>query len=257
MNRELAEFVSHAATTTRHIVRCPDGEYRIWRSRSGAEVWLHYPMPSGQQAGAALTAPHFDPIDQLMGLSIAHAGRSAVTLRIGRSLRIAPNNRLDGVSIATLASSRSGERRVPFTFELIGFAAEPQKQAFVADVHVVGLAQRIWAYATETDYLRATPAHLLIGKGSMLEVEPSDVPEVPMIYRPKPGTLWLITGEVVRSVRLVNEITGEPYMQIELATDRGTFDLLSSPEMIEGDVSHGHTVAALAALSGRIVRGRQ
>ena len=121
---------------------------------------------------------------------------------------------------------------------------------------MTALAQKAWGYESEIAYLRATPGHRLIGKGAMVDVDPRDVPDVPLVYQPMPGTLWLVSGEVVRTARLRNEVTGDPYYWMQLATERGDMDLVVNPDNVEGDVSVGHTVQAVASLSGASWRAR-
>lgn len=43
MDRRTAEFVRGIAASPKQRVGSADGEYRIWRSPAGAEIWLHYP----------------------------------------------------------------------------------------------------------------------------------------------------------------------------------------------------------------------
>lgn len=259
MDRRTAEFISRAATASKRRVACPEGEYRVWRSPAGAEIWLHYPGRRPKPKSAApkpdATEPDkpFDPIDDLMGMSVVHSGASDVRMRLARSLRIPGDNPLDGVCVATLGSKRTGERSIGFTFELLGFAAERLAGPIEARVQLTGLAQKVWAYPTEAAYLAATPAHRLIGRGAMADVKANELADLSLIYRPKPGTLWLMTGEVKRSVRLVNPVTAAPYYWLHLVTDRGDIDVAASPSAIEGDISDGHTVQVVASVTGRIL----
>jgi hypothetical protein len=259
MDRRTAEFISAAALKTKRRVACPDGEYRVWRSGAGAEIWMHYPKrrsrPSRGPAkpDASEARRPFDPIDDLMGLSVVHAGASSVRMRLARALRVSQDNPLDGVCIATLPSRREGEKAIAFTFELLGFGNERTAAGSDARVQLTGLAQKVWAFRNEAEYLANTPSRRLIGRGAIADVNAGELPDVPLIYRPKPGTLWLVTGEVRRSIRLVNPVTSQPYYWIDLATDRGNIDLVTSPGVIEGDISDGHTLQAVVAMAGRVL----
>lgn len=259
MDRRTAEFVGRAALASKRRIQCADGEYRIWRSSAGAEIWLHYPKRRAKLSGgtaktdAGEAAKPFDPIDDLMGLSVTHAGASDVRMTLARSLRIAAGNPLDGVCVATLGSRRAGEKSIAFSFEHIGFGADRLSAPVEARVQLTGLAQKVWAYPTEGGYLEATPAHRLIGRGAIADVKVGDLPELAMIYRPKPGCLWLVTGVVRRSVRLVNPVTSAPYYWLQLETDRGDIDVVANPMVIDGDVSQGHSVQAVVSMAGRIL----
>ena len=259
MDRRTAEFVADAAVKAKRRVTCASGEYRIWRSPAGAEVWLHYPkrrvrrQPAPWSGERSDSQPDFDPIGDLMGMSVVHAGVSDMRMRLARAVKVSARNPLDGVCIASLASRRPTDKAIGFTFELLGFAAEPTTAGTAARVQVTGLAQRVWSYPSEAAYLGSTPADRLIGKGAMANIEADELADVALIYRPKPGTLWLITGEIRRSVRLINPVTLAPYYWVQLATDRGDVDLVANPDVIDGDISVGHVLQAVVAMTGRIV----
>ncbi|MDX2158616.1 MAG: hypothetical protein SFW09_19115 [Hyphomicrobiaceae bacterium] len=256
MDRRTAEFIGTAALNAKRRIACAEGEYRIWRSPAGAEIWLHYPSrdrPFSRTGGSAGTPSGFDPIGDLMGMTVVHAGASVMRMRLARVLRVSKDNPLDGTCVAMLGSQRSSDKPIAFTFELVGYAETRHATGAEARVRVTALAQWVWAFAREDAYLAATPSHRLIGKGAMAQAEPGMLPDAPLIYRPKPGTLWLVTGEVRRSVRLVNPVTRAPYYWVLLATDRGDIDLVASPDRIEGDVSDGHTLQAVVTTAGRII----
>ncbi len=261
MDQQAARFITDTAANPRQTIAHAAGEYRIWRGRTGAEVWLHYPAKrpgrrlrlNPHDAAPPGTTRPFDPIDDLMGIGVFHAGRSAIRMRIARTLRINDTNPLEGVCVAALPSARPGEKPIAFTFELMDFAAHRRLIDVDAKVQISAVAQKVWAYPSEHAYLNATPAHRLIGRGAIVDVDSTDVPDVTLVYRPKPATLWLTTGEIRRSTRLLNSHTRRPYYLIDLATDRGAIDLVASPDIIDGDVSTGHTIQVLATLSGRII----
>ncbi|MEZ5853998.1 MAG: hypothetical protein R3D67_04345 [Hyphomicrobiaceae bacterium] len=261
MSDATARFIIETAERPRECRVHGAGEYRIWRGRSGAEVWLHYPKrrevrpirSPRRDAAKPAPAPDFDALGGLKGLSIVHAGASAVAMRMGRALQISDNNPLEGLCVATLPSTRDGEKPIPFTFELVEFAGHRHHTDADAIVQVTGLAQKVWGFASELAYLKATPANRLIGSGAVISIDPSDVHDVELIYRPQPGTLWLLTGQVLRATRLINPITSQPYYLIALGTDRGTFDVVANPDVIEGDISVGHTMQTVACVCGRVI----
>lgn len=260
IDRRTAAFIAGAASSPRRRVTCAGGEYRIWRSPAGAEIWLHYPdrdqgrtRPATGVARGDSSPKTLDPIDDLAGLSVVHGGKSDVRMRLVRTISTATANPLDGAAIAMLGSRRPQDKPIPFTFELLGYGAERVGRPVDVRVQVTALAQRVWGYPTEAAYLAATPSRRLIGRGGVADVTPGDLPDVPLVYRPKPGSLWLATGDVVKSMRLINPVTQAPYYWINLATDRGTFDLIASPDAIEGDISDGHVVQALVSVTGRII----
>ena len=257
IDRRTAEFIHDIARTSTRRIVCHDGEYRIARLRCGAEIWLHYPGGDGEAGRAKQdreASSTGSGLAALAGMSIAHTGSSDVRLRLVRKLATSSRNPLEGVAIASLPSSRPGERPIPFTFELVGFGAQNIAAPTQARVQLIALAQRIWSYPTERAYLAATPAHRLTGKGAIADVQASDVPEAELVYRTTPGALWLISGDVVNSIRLINPVTSAPYVWLSLATDRGQFDVIANPGVIQGDISVGHVAQAVVAVAGRILQ---
>lgn len=258
MDRRTSEFIIGVGAKSRNHLATARGDYRIWRSPAGAEVWLHYPSREARTGGrstesSSSASQAFDPVGDLLGMTIFHAGSSRVDMRLSKSMRIAPENPLDGLAIGVLPSRRAKEKPIALSFELLGFAAEPIVRPVEARVELTALAQRIWAYPTETAYLAATPPRRLIAKGAIANVSADEVPDVELIYRPKAGTLWLLTGEVRRSVRLVNAQVSAPYYLIDLETDRGRFDVVANPDVISGDISTGHVLQTVASLTGRVL----
>ena len=243
---------------------CTAGEYRVWRGGSGAEIWLHCPsVPATTAAGSASTPKSsstptansipLDGVDPVRGMTIFHRGQSDIAVKLDRSMALSKQNPLDGVALAYLDDRNGKGRPAPFVFEQLGFAADRFTTSFRARVQILGLAQKAWAYASEKDYLAATPGKRLIGRGALTMVEPDDVKDVGLRYKTKPATLWLLTGEIRRSMRLTNPLTGASYAWMLLATDRGEIDLVAHPDVIEGDISVGHVLQTVATMTGRII----
>jgi hypothetical protein len=245
MNRATADFVVRVATSSSKIIASRAGDYRVWRSPAGAEVWLHYP--------GCDTAKSFKPIDDLKGLSVLHRGASDVRMQILRSVAVSPANPLDGVCEVVLEARSGRGRPMPFSCEHVGFAVDALKGAARARVQISGCAHRIWSYPNELAYLAGAPSRRLVGRGSMMEVLPGEVPDIDLIYRTKPRALWLVTGMVRRSIRLTNPVTGSAYAWLLVETDRGDIDIIANPSVIEGDVSIGHTLLAVASMAGRVL----
>ena len=257
MDSRTAEFIVRVAKAPRQRVTAARGDYLVWHSRVGAEIWLHYPTRRTDRRSSATDAGKpqkpFDPIDDLMGMTVVHSGMSDLRTHLVRTLATAPDNPMDGIGIATLGSRRAGDKPLTFTFELVSYATERLLRPADVRLRVTALAQRVWAHPTVAAYLAATPARRLIACGGIADVTPADLPDLALIYKPKPGALWLLSGTVRRSMRLVNPITSAPYYLIALETDRGLFDVVANPAAIEGDISDGHVMQVVASVSGRVL----
>ena len=268
IDRTTAETLAQISTKLGKRLVCAAGEYRVWRGANGAEIWLHFPKPPAtpttkapaKKASPAASAGHAPAatgpgaaIDDLAGLTVFHRGASDIKVRLVRRMAISKQNPLDGVCLGYLDDLAGGGRPAPFVFEQVGFAAAPLVAPVEARVQILGIAQKVWAYPTETAYLAATPPKRLIGRGALTMVEPDEVAEAGLVYKTKPATLWLVTGEIRRSIRMVNPLTGASYAWVLLATDRGLIDLIANPAVIEGDISAGHTLQTVASMCGRII----
>jgi hypothetical protein len=245
MTRDVADAVASIARSKGRIVASAKGEYRTWISPNGAEIWLHY--PKREQA----EAKPFDPIDDLQGMTVFQRGASAVVMRIQHTMSW--ENPLDGVCIADLPALRGNARGMPFVFEQVGFGLDPAPCPFTARVQLCGLGHRVWAYATEADLLRALPSNRLISRGAIAAMEPDEVDDVGLIYRTKPGALWLVTGVILKSIKLRNALAGGDYYWLLVETDRGDIDIVVNPNEIDGDISTGHTVQAVVSMVGRVL----
>ncbi len=251
-----SQFVAQAVRRASIMVPCAQGNYHIWKSHRGAEIWFHYPTPDARQRKAdakADASPSFDPIDDLKGITVSHRGLSSIVMRLAHSTPNSSRNPLEGVCVGTLEARRGKGRPTLFSFEHIGHALDPFIKPITARVQVIGLAHKIWAYPTEDQLMRAMPDKRLIGRGALMAVTPGEVREVNLVYRSKPNTLWLCTGLVKRSMRLVNPETQQPYVWLLLDTERGDIDLLASPDVIEGDISTGHMLQAVVSMAGRVL----
>jgi hypothetical protein len=246
MDRATADAVAAIARSKGRRIETRDGEYRTWVSTGGAEIWLHYPS-SSERAGEP------KPIDDLKGLTVVQRGASSIRMRIHRKISWKPENGLDGVCIANLPALRRKGRGLPFVFEQVGFAVERVPPPFEAHVQVVGLAHRVWAYASEGEFLRALPSRRLVSRGSIAAMEPEEVSDARLIYRTKPGALWLVTGVILKSIQLRNPLADKPYYWLLVETDRGNIDIVVNPAVIEGDISSGHTIQTVVSMVGRIL----
>jgi hypothetical protein len=260
VDRQTAKFIADVAASAKRRVASSQGEYRIWRSPAGAEIWLHYadtarsrPAAAGVWETGAAPKP-FDAIEDLSGMSVVHGGTSDVRMRLVRAIATSSKNPLDGLGIGTLASKRPEDRPIVFTFELLGFALERIARPTEVRVQLTALAQQVWGYPSEAAYLAETPGRRLIARGAVADVAPADLADLQLIYQPKSGSLWLLTGDVIQSMRLINPVTSAPYCWISLATDRGNFDVVANPSIIQGDISDGHVVQALVSVTARLLK---
>ncbi|MFM9939268.1 MAG: hypothetical protein ACKVP7_07220 [Hyphomicrobiaceae bacterium] len=247
-----AEIVARVTEHESRRINCLLGQYRVWQSIQGAEIWFQYPAPL-DDLKTARDPRLFHHINDLKGISVFHRGAGSIRMHLVQSVHVSRTNRLDGMCHAHLPAKSGKGRTVPFKFEHIGFALDPVMAPTLARVQITGLAHKARAFASEAEYLASASSKRLIGRGALMQVEPNEVPDVDLIYQTKPGALWLVTGIIRRSIRMTNPETGAPYVWILLETDRGDFDIVVNPEKVSGDTSTGHTLLAVVSMAGRIL----
>lgn len=252
MDRSTADAIAGIARLKGKRIVCAEGEYRAWQSPAGAEIWLHYPR-SNKTSEASSQRP-VEPIDDLKGITVFQRGSGTISMRVHRRMSWKPENALDGVCIASLPALRRKGRALPFVFEQVGYGVEDPPTPFDARVQVAGLAHRVWAYDTEAEFLRAIPSRRLVARGSIVAMDPDEVADARLIYRTKPGALWLVTGVIQKSIQLRNPLTDSPCYWLLVETERGNIDVVTNPGVIEGDVSIGHTIQTVVSMVGRIVQ---
>jgi hypothetical protein len=254
-----AVWTAHSAKVFDRLLRdgnCRDvnsgsNRYAVWRTTAGAEVWFRMTPPDET---AADTAPNgrngLAAVDEIIPF---HTGTSRVSLLI--------DDWLDGDSedpsmcLAHFCGADGDDNEPALllatapTVRLTG----PYELPITVVGQVVCFAQKLWAYPTDESYAAATPANRRMAVGSVLEVAPRDVPEVPMDFVQSALTLGLASGRVLRAIRHHNPLTDAPYYWVELGTDHGPLDIVANPGSIEGDISIGHVVQVCGSFVARIL----
>lgn len=246
MDRTTAELMTVIAREKTRRVAGRWGEYRVWRSPAGAEIWLHYPARTRARAGGGESKP-LDLVEDLKGFTVFHAGRGRVALELAEMRQ----SGIDPLGAVCVEAARArGQPRLGF--EVVGYAALDQMPR-QAELQLCALAYRLWAFPSESAYFAGVASQRLIAPGALARIEPGDVPEARQGYRAKRGTLWLLSGRVRASMRLLNPLTHVPYYWLLVETDRGVLDVVVNSERIDGDVSTGHIVQVVGTMAGRVL----
>ena len=122
------------AADTIERLGCAAGDYAIWRSRTGAEIWFHL---------SALESP--DDGRDIAGLTPFFEGTSEVALEITDRLRRPDDNPFEGAFVAL------GPSGAALTFDAVDFAAHAGRDLpFRCHVRLCGFAWRVCAIGTGT-----------------------------------------------------------------------------------------------------------
>ena len=222
----------------------PAGDYAIWRSRTGAELWFHLAPASGVEGEER----------EIIGLTPFFDGDSAVPLAHTESFVRPEDNALEGAFHAWVAPDEDGAGAYPLVYDAVDFAAHesaglPQTRT----VRLAGFARELKAYASAEAYLavadRKPPlaAQAFIPMGLFAAAADPDeaARDAP------PSSTAIITGRVIAHELFTNEETGRPFHWLLVETLEATIDCVADPAAVTGDIAEEGTVEIACLLFGR------
>jgi hypothetical protein len=116
---------------------CLSGNYGIWRSRTGAEVWFHL-------AAAA------DGTTEIFGLTPFFEGQSEVSLKITGAIEREGDSEFEGAMTGWVSPDQTGEGSYPVVFDAVDFAAHNATAwPAIRRVRLSGFAREMQVFATE------------------------------------------------------------------------------------------------------------
>lgn len=229
-------------------LECPSGNYGIWRSRSGAEIWFH--LGRGAQGET-----------EIFGLTPFFEGKSEVTLGLRRALHRTTDNTFEGSLEGVLNPGDDGDSgSYPIVFDAVDFALSGAQQLPVKQrVRLSAFARELSAFADEAGYYAAQEqserpvfapqAFIPVGlfakeqNDEGQESGPAAVPEATAFF----------TGRIVECNRLTNERTGRSFDWMLVETLDATIDVIADPAIVVGEIVEGGTVEVSALLFGRVL----
>ncbi len=225
-------------------LECPGGHYGLWSSRSGAQIWFHLVRT---QAGEI----------EIMGLTPFFDGKSDVALTIRRSVQRPSDNRFEG-SLEAVVETEEGDA-YPISFHAVDFALSGAEEWPVKRrVRLSAFARDVMGYKDEAAYYAAAEqgpgpvfaAQCFVPLGMLAsEQKEEDGAESADV---QPGLAYFC-GRVVEHSRLVNEKTGSTFVWMVVETLGATLDVLADPQVVDGELVEGGTIAVNALLFGRML----
>lgn len=243
-------LVAGLADAAREGLSTPVGDYAIWRSRSGAEVWLHLAPP--QQDGT-------DTMREIKGLTPFFDGASSIPLNIASRINRPEDNAFEGAYYAWVGADPSKPEATgdyPIVFDAVDFAAfTTQTLPAPARACICGFCRELKAYPDEQSFADAqttgpgfaAQSFFPVGLFAQAEARNAGNSEAP-------SSNALINGIVKSHRKLVNDYTNQPFHWLEVESLSATYDILASPSVIEGELIEGGIVQASCWLFGRILK---
>ncbi len=245
------QLVTGLADAAREGLSTPVGDYAVWRSRSGAEVWLHIAPPMSDGG---------DEVREILGLTPFFDGTSDVALNIIERIKRPEDNAFEGayhgwVGETESAAAEGGD--FPLVFDAVDFAAfSAQELPATCRARICGFARELKAFPTDEAFYAAQQVNgpeftsqSFFPVGLLAEAANANNPEK------KPASSnALINGTVRNHRELVNEQTGQPFHWLEVQTMTAAFDVVASPSVIAGEIIEGGIIQASCWLFGRILK---
>lgn len=230
-------------------LECKAGNYGIWRSRSGAEVWFHLHAGDAGQT-------------EIYGLTPFFEGQSDVALKITGPVAREGDNPFEGALTGWVSPDDGSEGSYPIVFDAVDFDAHRDAQwPAIRRVRLSGFAREMQAFANDDAYYaaRGTPdaehpklaSHAFIPMGlfAAAQAEHASAGAAPEA----PSSAALLTGKVLEHRTFTNEQTGNDFVWLLVESLEATFDIVADPAIVTGDIVEGGTIEAAVWMFGRIL----
>ncbi len=231
------------AEESRERLKCEKGEYAIWRSRTGAEVWFHLAPQYGSEGQSIIhgLAPFFE-------------GQSSVPVLMTQAVRRPDDTPLEGLFHGWVAPDGQGAGAYPQAFEVIDFAAHVNRPLpAVWRCRVTGFCRTLTVHRDNSTLPDMGGGQRLAGQAfipiGLFSGSDEDLP--PTAVRQEP-TAWL-TGIIRAHRRFENEAAGRAFHWVSVESLAATYDLVADPDIVAGEMAEGAIVEATAWMFARVM----
>ncbi len=258
---DLQDLVIGLADAAAFGLACDAGDYLIWRSRTGAELWFHLTKPA--QPGSEAR--------EIVGLTPFFEGRSAVTVTLAGRFQRDGDSAFEGAFeawVRELPDPASGNGAhpdatadpdtpglYPLIFDCVDFAAHTAHELPAeAEVRFTGFAREVRAFydddayyaaQEESDHPFAATSFVPVGMFAAASGE-KGAPALPSAHA-------MFTGRIVEAAVLTNEKTRRPYHWLLVESLGATYDVVADPAIVTGVIAPGATVQVACWMFGRIL----
>lgn len=222
---------------------CPPGEYAIWRSRSGAEIWFHL-EPPGHDAGEERN---------IAGLTPFYEGGRATQLVLTSQVLRTGDNRFEGAYQAQVGGTGE-DHGYPLVFDAVNFSAHAHLRLPARrGVHLAGFARELKAYPGEAEYYAAQTREPVFAAQSFVPIGMFVADDAEGGEPGPPSSHAALTGRVLDARLLENEATGRRFHWLTVESLAIPIDIVADPEIVAGEIAVGATVEVICMLFGRIM----
>lgn len=222
---QLQDLVVRLASAAGERLATDAGEYAIWRSRTGAELWFHLGPSQDEDGGER----------EILGLTPFFEGGSEVVVKIDRAIKRDEDNSHEGAFHGWVRHG-DGHGDYPLVFDAVDFAAHCDRM-LPAEWRV-----RLTGFARGLDVLSEQDERA--GRQSL---SPLEGPQG------QPVTTAILTGQIERFSALNNEATGAGFYWVLIDCLGASYDVVVSPEDVRGELRTGASISAECAMFGRVL----
>ncbi len=224
---------------------CDPGDYAIWRSRTGAEIWFHI---TGDRDAAGTLKDR-----AVIGFTPFFEGLSDVAVEVVETIIRPVDNDFEGAFLAWVGPDEtSGLGAHQIVFDAVDFAAHCDRpMPFLARAKLTGFAREIKVLSSGDGVAlarAASSARAFMPLGLFGNRDPQgDGPA------PPPSSNAVLTGRVVEHSKLVNEETGVVYNWLLVQCADATFDIVADPAVVTSELAVGTIVQVGCLFFGRLL----
>lgn len=225
---QLQELVVSLAGAAVERLATDAGEYAIWRSRTGAELWFHL-GPAAETDGAER---------EILGVTPFFEGHSEVAVNVEEAIKRPGDNSHEGAfrGFVGAGAGDTGDGS-PLIFDAIDFAAHCSRPLPAQwRVRLSGFARKA----------------VVVNDGKAEEGEESA--KSPRKSFCATGTSSArLSGRIAQFLALTSEVTGQDFYWLLVNSGAISFDIVASPDVIEGELAPGAVVQIDCVLFGRVL----
>lgn len=235
---DIHDLVEQLVDDAQHRVAAEGGDYRIWRSATGAEVWLY--VEGSRRADGGLDAA------RIIGLQAFFDPQTRRQIRLDRLLRRPGEPRFVGTAIGRLAGDGAGSA-TPLVFDAVDFDAPRDCHVgSTCSVQLVAFGRSLMAFADEAAFRKAGSETAGLSPSSLVATGLKAAPIAPSSHA-------LVTGQVVRHARHHNELSDLPFDHITVACPDGPIDIVIDSTLVPAAARPGAIVSAMCWMVGRFL----
>lgn len=245
--KDEAEFQSAIATCLTKAdaaVDCASGEYAIWRSRTGAELWFHVLPEQG------------DGERDITGVTPFFNGSSELHLKLTERQQREGDTAFEGLLTGWI-EAEDGDDSFPLIFEAVDFAAlEDLTLPIDVTAKLTGFARSLSVFATSADYTSAKVGTVPLSDKAFFPLGlfgTSGNDATGTEDHPPLSSNALLTGTIASMALLQNEVTGARFYWLTVDSRNALFDIVADPEVVNGEPHDGAFVEVTVSIFGQVI----